>query len=156
MEFSKDKRPYLQYSALETAARQKSEEIVRDILRAEFIKAFELDYERDWPRHEVMMSPIDQYFAENDGKITTFEYNPREEATAEFIRLSLAAGWIDEVPVWDVANWDKSLEKFEEIWSDSSARKERGKFKEACFYEFDQVSTRSNPLLILVTRSYLL
>ena len=141
VEFSKEKRPYLQYAALETAARQKSEEIVRDALREEFIKAFELDNERDWPQHEIMMSPIDQYFAKNDGKITAFEYNPKEEATSEFIRLSLAAGWIDEAPVWDVANWDKSLEKFEDIWSDPLARKERGKFKEACFYEFDQVSS---------------
>ena len=88
---------------------------------------------------EVMISPIDRHFALNDGPAKTFQYNPRKEATVEFIRLSLQAGWIKELPVWDITNWDQSLKEFEMVWSDKTARQERGKFKEACFYEFDQV-----------------
>jgi hypothetical protein len=138
-EFSNEKRPYLQYSALEAAAIQKFADIKRDLVREEFLEAFKLDIEREWPGKEVMMSPIDQYFARNDGEIKTFEYDPRKEATVEFIRLSLEAGWIKDLPVWDVTNWNESLKAFEKVWKEKKAREERGKFKEACFYEFDQV-----------------
>ena len=138
-EFSNEKRPYLQLSVLEAAAQQQKSDIDRDDLRVEFIKAFQSDYEHAWPGREVMISPIDQYFALNDGTVKTFQYNPRREATVEFVRLSLQAGWIKELPVWDITNWDQSLKEFEKIWSDKTARQERGKFKEACFYEFDQV-----------------
>jgi hypothetical protein len=92
----------------------------------------------------------------NDGKFKTFEYNPRNEATVEFLRLSLQAGWIKELPVWDVTNWDQSLEKFEKIWSDKTARQERSKFKEACFQEFDQVQNPRKFLInVIVAWSYL-
>lgn len=140
VEFSKTKRPYLQYSDLEKAATQNSPNTDIKLLRAEFRKAFKSDSERIWPEQDVLMSPIDSYFVDFDETIATFMYDPRKEATVEFQRLALEAGWIPKELVWDVTNWDVSLKKFEKLWSDKVARQQRGKFKEACFLEFDQVS----------------
>jgi hypothetical protein len=140
-EFTSDKRPYLQFTTLEQAELVKSPNVDVQGLRAEFLKAFNTDNEREWPGREILMSPIDQYFATNDdGTIETFQYDPRREATVEFLRLSLETGWIDKCPAWDITNWDASLKKFEKIWSRPRAKIERIMFKEACFLEFDQVN----------------
>jgi len=146
--FANDKRPYLQFATLAAAARQRDPDVDVDELRGQFVEALKWDGERSWPGHQIMVSPIDLYFAgKDDGKIKTFQYDPTNEASVEFLRLAIEAGWIKEVPEWDVEHWNDSLKKFEEIWSKSVAKEERKKFREACFFEFDHVFHPSSCLL---------
>ena len=138
-----NRRPYLQLAALEGRKLEENPKFDTAALREEFRQAFKEDMEWEWPEREVLRSHIDAYFYRFDGmkvfEDTVFVYNPSHEAMSEFLRLSLAARWIGQIPQWDVENWNDSLKEFEEIWSDKNARTERGKFKDASFYEFDQV-----------------
>ena len=155
-----DKRPYLQFTALVAAAKERYPDVDVEEVRGRFVEALTWDGERSWPGHQVMISPIDLYFAgKDDGKIKTFQYDPTNEASVEFFRLAIQAGWIKEIPEWDTENWNASLDKFEKIWSKHIAKEERKKFREACFFEFDNVlpPLLQNPLIsltIIVTRSY--
>ena len=145
--FANDKRPYLQFTALAAAAKERDPEVDLDELRGVFVEALKWDGERSWPGHQVMISPIDLYFAgKDDGKIKTFQYDPTNEASVEFFRLAVEAGWIKEVPEWDTTNWWASLDKFEKIWSKQLAKDERKKFRDACFFEFDHVLHLSHDL----------
>jgi len=140
--FLRNRRPYLQFAALEAGKLEENSNFDTAALREEFRQAFKEDMGREWPEHEVLKSHIDEYFHRFDGmkvfEDTVFVYNPSHEAMSEFLRLSLAAKWISQIPEWDIKNWNISLKEFEEIWSDKNARTERGKFKDASFYEFDQ------------------
>ena len=142
VEFLPTKRPYLQFTALAAEKREADPEFDIDLLRQEFRAAFKKDMSLEWNNHEVLRSHIDNYFFRFDGQVLkekTFVYDPRREAMSEFLRLSLEAEWIPELPTWDVEKWRQSLDTFEKIWSDEHARLERGKFKDASFYEFDHV-----------------
>jgi len=140
--FLRNRRPYLQFVALEAGKLEGNSKFDTAALREEFRQAFKEDMEREWPEHEVLRSHIDAYFHRFDGmkvfEDTVFVYNPSHEAMSEFLRLSLAAKWIAQIPEWDIKNWNTSLKEFEEVWSDKNSRTERGKFKDASFYEFDQ------------------
>lgn len=139
MELDKTKRPFLQFSTLHVAAQQKFPEIDIQILRAEFRNALYWDNEHEWPEHEILVSPIDFYFSQNEGVIQTFEYDPKNEATVEFFRLALEGKWISGVPVWDANNWSDSLKAFRKAWESEKGKEERLKFRKASFREFDQV-----------------
>jgi hypothetical protein len=141
--FLPNRRPYLQLTALKACKLEKDSNFDTVALREEFHQAFKVDMEYEWPQHEVMRSHIDNYFFKFDGtrvfKDEVFVYDPSHEGMAEFLRLSLEAKWISQIPQWDVKHWNESLKVFDEIWSDKNARIERGRFKDACFHEFDQV-----------------
>ena len=144
VQFANDKRPYLQFTALAAAAKERDSEADVDELRRQFVKTLKWDGEHSWPGHQIVISPIDLYFAgKDDGKIKTFRYDPTNEASVEFLRLAMQARWIKEIPQWDTTHWDDSLEKFEKIWSKQVAKEERKKFREACFFEFDNVTPLS-------------
>jgi hypothetical protein len=145
--FRSDIRPHLQYGALAHEAQIKFPDINLHHLRVEFDHAFEQDCQSEWPAHEMTMSPIDQYFLKCGAK-GKFQYNPKAEASAEFLRLALEAGWIKEILTWDIENWENSLERFEKLWSSKVAREERQKFKYACFAELDRVFLSMGGLLI--------
>jgi hypothetical protein len=152
-EFTKDKRPYLQYPTLEKTAKSRIDDIDLTFLRAEFRQAFMQDCEKQWPGNEIMVSSIDEYFVRHDetvGEFTKFRYDPTKEASQEFHRLSKEAGWIKGDLNWDVNNWETSLKRFDELWADKHARMERSMFKHACFIEFDQVYT----FLLILMMSY--
>jgi hypothetical protein len=136
--FRSDRRPHLQYGALAHEAEMKNPDVNLCNVREEFDHAFQMDCQSEWPAHEITMSPIDQYFARCEVR-WNFQYNPKAEASAEFQRLALEAGWIKEIMMWDIENWEDSLERFEALWSSRVARAERKKFKYACFAELDRV-----------------
>jgi len=133
------RRPYLQYLSMERSAREKDPNVDVKLLREEFRAAFKEDCQFDWPGHEIVKSPIDEYFVQKDGIVEGYVYDPTAEAATEFQRLAIMAKWINGTVEWDVSNWDASLEKFEKLWSSKAARTERRRFKDACFEEFDQV-----------------
>jgi hypothetical protein len=151
VQFLPNKRPYLQFTVLAAARREADPEFDIEVLRQEFRAAFKTDMDIEWTNHEVLRSHIDSYFFRFDGQVfgeKRYVYNPTREAMSEFMRLSLEAEWIPELPSWDVEKWRKSLDAFEKIWSDKNAKLERGRFKDASFYEFDHVSpSPSQPLL---------
>jgi hypothetical protein len=140
--FSKDKRPYLQYPALQAAAQTRFPDLDEKLLRAEFRDAYKEDAAKEWPGREILTSSIDEYFVKKDegeGETAKFRYDPTKEASGEFQRLAEEAKWITKPLHWDVNDWEASLKRFEEVWGDKKALKERVTFKHACFLEFDQV-----------------
>jgi hypothetical protein len=142
VQFLPNKRPYLQFTALAAAKREGDPDFDVEILRQEFRAAFKSDMDIEWTNHEVLRSHIDSYFFRFDGQVfgeKTYVYNPMREAMSEFMRLSLEAEWIPELPSWDVEKWRQSLDAFEKIWSDKTAKLEHWRFKDASFYEFDDV-----------------
>lgn len=156
IEFCPEKRPYLQYVALESAALEKNPLTDVISLREEFRKAYQRDSNCAWPANDFKASSIDDYFARSERNVSTFRYAPTAEATEEFIRLSLEAGWIKErPPQWDVVHWDASLERYEKLWDGKEAKKQRRRFRNACFWEFDQVFPSSNNGNKTVPRSHL-
>jgi len=140
-EFTNTQRPCLQYAKLQLAALQKCPDIDLRDLRNEFHTSYQIDTEKAWPGQEIVMSPIDDYFMKRDLRIRDFVYDPTRDAADEFHRLSLVAKWIDGPMKWDLKNWDASLDRFGKLWSSSLAKEERREFKNACFQEFDQVSS---------------
>jgi len=157
IEFCAEKRPYLQYFALESAALQNDPLIDVTSLREEFRKTYQRDSNHAWTADEFKASSIDDYFAKSEKNVSTFRYVPTAEATEEFIRLGLEAGWIKErPPQWNVTHWDASLERYEKLWEGREAKKQRRRFRNACFWEFDQVFHSSNIGNNTVPRSHLL
>jgi hypothetical protein len=140
IDFNPSSRPYLQYPALKQAALQKDPDTDLETLREEFRKTFLQDSNYAWRAKELKRSTIDEYFARCEEKIPSFRYDPGEEASYEFTRLCVEAGWIKEWPAdWDTYNWKESLKRHQKLWEGKEAQKERRRFRNACFWELHQV-----------------
>jgi len=140
IDFNPSSRPYLQYPALKQAALEKDPDTDLETLQEEFRKTFLQDSTYAWHAKELKRSTIDEYFARCEEKIPSFRYAPGEEASYEFTRLCVEAGWIKEWPAdWDTYNWKESLKSYQKLWEGKEAQKARRRFRNACFWELHQV-----------------